>query len=165
MNCLSELLHVMCFMLHMHIMFAFMGRSTAWGAITKDEVVVVENFMNRILLTLIFVLFFFQQIPITLRVQHQIVLEFGESLPDICQSIDAINTTLPYLITLKVTTDQRLHIFMMETLRMRDTEGFQSRKVCFCDVSTYSGIVHILQVLQHNNNNLVREFNLCPAST
>lgn len=79
-----------------------------------------------------------QQIQISLRVQRQIAFEFGDSLPDICQSIDSINTTLPYLITLKVAPDQRLHTFMTETLRMRDTEGLHSRKVSCLAIQTYS---------------------------
>ena len=63
-----------------------------------------------------------------MRVQRQIASEFQESLPDICQSIDSINTTLTFLLTLRVTADQSLQDFMTDTLRMKDT-GLHSRKV------------------------------------
>ena len=63
-----------------------------------------------------------------MRVQRQITSEFRESLPDICQSIDSINTTLTFLLTLRVTADQSLHDFMVDTLRIKDT-GLHSRKV------------------------------------
>ncbi|KAK7097425.1 hypothetical protein V1264_004409 [Littorina saxatilis] len=69
------------------------------------------------------------QEALEVRVQRQITSEFQENLTDICQAIDSVNTTLTFLLTLKVTADQSLHAFMVETLRMKDNEGLRhSRK-------------------------------------
>ncbi|XP_070197743.1 E3 ubiquitin-protein ligase rnf213-alpha-like isoform X2 [Littorina saxatilis] len=68
------------------------------------------------------------QIPLSVRVQRQIASEFRDSLPDICQSIDSLNTTLNFLLTLKVTADQSLHSVMVDALKMKETEILNSQK-------------------------------------
>ena len=56
-----------------------------------------------------------------MRVQRQITSEFRESLPDICQSIDNLNTALSFLKALGGAPSESLHKFMSFTLKMKRT--------------------------------------------
>ncbi|KAK7465937.1 hypothetical protein BaRGS_00037515, partial [Batillaria attramentaria] len=60
------------------------------------------------------------QVSLGLRVQRQIADDYRD-LSDISQSIDNLNTMLPYCITLRVDPSTRLQSFMADMLRMRDT--------------------------------------------
>ena len=60
--------------------------------------------------------------------RRQIVEDLRDQLPDICQSIDNLNTALSFLKALGGQTSTSLHEFMSSTLKMKRT--LYSHKVC-----------------------------------
>jgi hypothetical protein len=59
--------------------------------------------------------------------RRQIVEDLRDNLPDICQSIDNLNTALAYLRMQGGVPDRSLHKFMEKNLKMKRT--ILSRKV------------------------------------
>ena len=66
--------------------------------------------------------------------RRQIVEDLHDQLPDICQSIDNLNTALSFLKALGGQTSVFLHEFMSSTLKMKRT--LYSRKVCLLYIGT-----------------------------